>query len=302
MSGMGAGGSVGYDGSGGGGGGGDGDGITDKLGGALSGLGSFFKEKVIDNEKVRGAVGGVGQVAGGAFNKLRESERFGGAAGKVGGLVGGIAGKLTGGGGGDGGDNNFDDIEAKRAGIREQEKAFWDRMYEKPAASPAPAPPAKNTSFDFDDSSPSRGFGGNVNKAVSAPVVTRTMSNNGRAKAVVDDDWGDWGDDFANPSPPDQTEKQRAKTLDEPKSTGLGDSSPETQRPKSMTMSDTKPATNGTNGTSGYQATPAPTPTPAPAPAPVKKPAMMETAPAPAAKKAPAKLSSADDFFADFGM
>jgi len=294
MGGIGAGGSVMYDGSGGGGGGGDG--LTDKIGGALGGLGSFFKEKVVDNETLRGAVGGVisktGQVAGGAYNSLKESERFGGAIGKVGGAVGGIVGKagqqlgVTGGG-------TPTPANFEGRSNAEVEKDFWNSMYQKPGT------PGSDTTSASSNSS--FGSAGEIHKAVSAPTMS-TRSSTGKVGAVkaikaTDDDWGDWGDGFGSPK---AQERERAKTCSEL----TKEATPEPEPQMSMSLNGS-PAKSESNGSNGYSS---PSPTPAPAPKQqlasdlMKKPPSVDlSSPAPKAKAA-AKLATADDFFADFGM
>jgi len=285
------------------------------VGDLLGGVGSFLNDKVIQNERLRGAVGGVAGGIGAGYNGLKESERFGGAVNTVGGWGSSLLGKI-----GVGGDGSPQVNLQNGKTLAQQEKELWDSMYEKPkkpdsfsfddiqstqsAPNVAPRPSLmSNTSNDTNRASLSRATS-NPTQTPPKPVVS--------AKSVKEafDDWGDdWGDFDAKPAPaaPAPSDLERAKTApasvqseQRAKATTIGDAS-ELQRPSSMSISSEPkptPAEAPTNG--GYTATPAPTPAPAKLP---EKPPVMDTAPLPTTKKSPAKpLADADDFFADFGL
>jgi len=259
----------------------DDGGALGMLGGALSGSFSFLKEKVIDNERVRGVVGGVASGVGGAvsggYNSLKESERFGGAVAKVGGVAGGLASKLTGSGG--------QQLPASFDGKTnaQQEKEFWDRMYQpKETATDAPmrAPSAPIMSAPVSSG---------LNRATSTPQPKTSKSGF--------DDFDDWGESFGenNGAAPAASNLQRAVTAPSGQAktiNGGGDDIFAEPVPAPQQQRSPEPA--------AAPVTPTPTPTPSPAKLmPQKKPQMMDPTPVAAAKKSPAKLVEADDFFAD---
>jgi ADP-ribosylation factor GTPase-activating protein 1 len=298
MSGLGAAGSVEYSGgsySPGNDGGG--------LGGLVSGVGSFFKEKVIDNENLRSTVGsavsGVGSVAGGALNSLKQSEKFGGAVNAVGGVLGKASEKL-----GVGQKQPSVQLQSGKS-IAEQEREFWDGIYVKPGGQQAPEPEVLTRAATSPPSIMSTA--GNAprksNGSISSMAARSSVGSFGgsKAKAVAssfDDDWGDFDDDFGAstskkaeaPTPTPAPEPLKRSSTD-PTDSNSGPTTP----PKLA-------ATNGTNGVSASKPVVEDKPPAASAPMKIEKPPVMSTAPAPVPKKSPAKLSDPDDFFADFGM
>lgn len=262
------------------------------LGGLVSGVGSFLKNNVIENENLRatvgGAVRGVGSVAGGAYDSLKQSEKFGGVTNAVGGAVGGLLGKAG---------EKLGYKEEKKPDMgrfsgmsyQDQEAEFWNSQYVKRE----PAKTVSSPNYDFNDM-PEVG----TSPVKASPFKTKsapTVVSNAKAKATsfTDDDlWGDWDDSFPSATAPKPA-------------------------PKSAPQA-TSPVTNGTNSKKEEtppvpealnRATTAPPVMEAPKPAvamPPKKAdnpvASMSTAPVAAPKKEKALLKDADDFFADFGM
>mmetsp|Transcript_20702 Transcript_20702/g.33472 ORF Transcript_20702/g.33472 Transcript_20702/m.33472 type:complete len:472 (+) Transcript_20702:74-1489(+) len=269
------------------------------LGGLVSGVGSFLKNNVIENEnlraKVGGAVKGVGSVAGSAYDSLKQSEKFGGVTSAVGGAVGGLLGKAG---------EKLGYKEEKKPDLSkfsgmnyaEQEAEFWNSQYMKREVPSQPS---------FASSTPSKGFDDGFeveptsSPQVSSPFKTKSSPAvvNSKAKAtsafITDDDWGDFDDDFSNPKP----EKPKSAPTTTPTTPPVTNGSP-----KKETSPEKAPAQEPLT-----RATTAP---PVMAPSTVSMPpkkadnpvASMSTAPVAAPKKAPVKLQEADDFFADFGL
>lgn len=234
------------------------------LGGMLGGVGSFLKNNVLDNEKVRCIAGTVGTLAGDTFHSVRRTVADGevmsslksNVTGEEGSFVRSLAGGIAervGSGGGRGGGCGGGGFSSPSKGLSEDDQAFFASIGQKTASS---------------NSISTGGYNGGSVSNTSARGSGKTSGGSG----WNDDDWGDsslGGKDAG-------LAKQASAQLN------LSPTKADLPTPVPLTRASTAPAT-----------------TPARSPA---KPPMMSTAPEPVKEKAPAKLDEPDDFFAEFGV
>lgn len=241
------------------------------LGGAVSGVGSFLKNNVIENESLRSTVGGVasgvGSVAGGALsaakrtvidnadddgNILQKGLSMGVKVG--GGLFSKVSDKL-------GYDTGPSPADLRRhssapttgsSGLSQDDEDFFASIGQKSRSN--------STANAMSPATNGRGTGGTARKVSSSDMFK------------ADDDWGEWGDTSAAPAP--KVGNGAVKN---------GGSSAPAPAPKPVSV---------------------PEPTPAPAATPMKQPEKLTVNLSPIEKKPKekAKLKDADDFFSEFDV